>query len=153
MSYLFGVRDDYFTAIERTLGTRFTLDYEATHWVNFFTRSLQTHVQELVAMLTDWHRKMEDIYATLELKGFDLAQADAYVFAIQTGQITRADYVEITGFSQVTASRHLADFVRQGFLKPEGRGRNRAYRPVPLESQPIYSSPEEQLRLLNEQEN
>ncbi len=129
-SYLFNIRDDYFAAIERTLGTRFALDYDTTTWIRFFTFALGAHVHELVAALTGWHRRAEDVYRIAQSRGMPSSAADACVFALQTGQITRADYMEIAGVSPVTASRHLAELVRQGILKPEGRGRNRIYRPT-----------------------
>jgi len=146
-SYLFAIRDKYFTAIERTLGTRFLPDYDATSWLEFFVMALKAQVEGLTAQLTEWHRMMQSIYKDVTAKGWTLQQIDAYMFALQTGQITRSDYIEITGVSPVTASRHLAEFVKAGMFEPEGKGRSRIYRPVQSESE---SSSEEQLPLPEE---
>lgn len=137
-SYLFLIRDEYFTAIERTLGTRFLPDYDATTWLEFFVMALKAQVEELIAQLTDWQRAMKSAYSEAAAYGWTPQYADAYAFAMQTGQITRSDYIEITGVSPVTASRHLAEFVKAGMLEPEGRGRSRIYRPVQPESESTH---------------
>jgi Fic family protein len=59
---------------------------------------------------------------------------DAYSFAVQTGQITRGDYMEITGVSPATASRDLNEMVNVGVLRVEGKTRKRVYYPLDLEN-------------------
>ncbi len=136
-SLIFRMRDDYFSAIERTLGSQYSPNYDATPWLEFFARALMLHAVELQTELTDWHRGMEDIYGQLEGAKMTHRQADAIVLAIKTGKITRADYLEISGLSQQTASRDLAQLVKSGWLIPHGAGRGRYYMPdVP----PISSS-------------
>ena len=51
-SYLFAIRDRYFSAIEQTLGRAFSLDYDATQWLEFFTLTLNAHADELAARMT-----------------------------------------------------------------------------------------------------
>jgi Fic family protein len=149
-SHLFAIRDSYFTAIERALGTRFDLNYDATSWLEFFTLSLSAEAKRLVTKLTDWHRDMEDIYRISENDGWIRRQADGLMFAFHTGQITRSDYIEITGVSPVTASRDLAAMVKAGLLIPEGKTRTRIYRLNPKFSETQSKSPDEQLPLLPE---
>jgi Fic family protein len=149
-SHLFSNRDSYFTAIERTLGTRFSLDYVATSWLEFFTLSLAAEVQRLEDDLTDWHRRMQESFDIVETMGLAYRHIDGLVFAKRAGQITRADYLEITGVSPVTASRDLAALVKAGLLVPEGKTRSRVYRPAPKKEPPATGVPGEQLPLLSE---
>ena len=74
--------------------------------------------------------------------------ADALAFAYRAGQITRADYMEITGVSPATASRDLAVLVEAGVLIPKGKTRSRIYHPVSLEAWSQAKPPENQLPLL-----
>jgi Fic family protein len=147
-SYLFGVRNDYFSAVERTLGTAFDPGYDSTPWLDFFTHVLHQDAYRLMTQLTDWHRMMEESHRILAAKGWNQRQADAFAFAFQAGQITRSDYMEITGVSPATASRDLAEMVDAGLLRVEGKTRSRVYRHVPLGSEPPTGPPKEQLRLL-----
>jgi len=78
--------------------------------------------------LTDWHRMLEQMHRDLDGIVMDQRQVDGLVFAMHTGQITRADYIELTGVSAVTASRDLAWLVQKGTLIPEGKTRSRIYR-------------------------
>ena len=146
-SYLFGDRDSYFAAIERTLGTSFSQEYDATTWLEFFALALRQHVSEFVAGLTDWHRQMQEVYRIAAEKGWAQRQADGFAFAHQAGKITRPEYIEITGVSPVTASRDLAQLVGIGVLIPEGKTRSRVYYPVALGKAPAGGPPEEQLPL------
>ncbi len=146
-SYLFAIRDRYFTAIERTLGTRFLPEYDATSWLEFFVMAFLAQVEDFTAQLTDWHRAMEGIHNLWVEIGLTTRQRDALMFVIRAGQITRSDYIEITGVSPVTASRDLAQLVELGLLTAEGKTRSRIYRPVAPESE---SSSEEQSPLLEE---
>lgn len=127
---MFRIRDDYFTAIERTLGDHFQSEYDSTPWLGFFTDTLLTHTRELVAKLTDWHREMTDVYKTLE--GFDVnqRQSEGLMYAVRMGRLTRPDYVEVTGASPITASRDLAWLVQKGLLEPQGNTRARVYFPT-----------------------
>lgn len=144
-SLLYRMRDDYFGAIERTLGKSYSPDYDATPWLDFFVRAVVTHTYELQMELTDWHRKMEGIYKALEKAAINHRQADGVVYAVRMGQLTRADYLEITGVSPVTASRDLARLVKAGWLTPRGETRARVYVPnVPDERR---EPPPEQGRL------
>ncbi len=147
---LFANRDSYFTALERALGTRFSLDYDATPWLEEFTLALATEGQRLEENLTDWHRMMQVNYNGAEAMGLAHRQVDGLVFSMRTGQMTRADYMEITGVSPVTASRDLAGLVKAGVLIPEGRTRSRVYRPAPRAVQTPSGKPGEQLTLLPE---
>lgn len=149
-SHLYDIRDSYFSAIERTLGSSFATDYDATPWLEFFILALSVEVQLLVARITDWHRAMEGIYAAAEAKGWDRRHADGLTFARWTGQITRSDYMEISGVSPATASRDLAMLVRAGHLIQEGKTRGRVYRPQDMDSSETSAVPPEQLHLLPE---
>lgn len=132
-THLSGIRDSYFTAIERSLGNRFALGYDATSWLEFFTQALNVEAERLVGELVEWHRMMDEYHRHIIVefggKGSNLRLWDGIAFALQTGQITRADYIEISGVSPVTASRDLAFLVESGILVSEGKTRTRVYRP------------------------
>ena len=146
---MFEARDDYFTAVERTLGNRFRPDYDATPWLEFFTSTLMGHVSQLTSTLADWHRRMSAVYETAERRGLNHRQADGLVFTDHAGRMTRRDYVEVACTSPVTASRDLADLVRRGLLRAEGRTRARVYHPaVPDVATPSSPPPGKQLRLV-----
>ena len=133
-SYLFSVRQDYIAAIERTLGTSFSPGYDATSWLEFFVVALSRHLQDLVDRLSNWYQMMRQAQSVWASKGWPERYVDAYSFAVQTGQITRGDYMEITGVSPATASRDLNDMVNVGVLRVEGKTRTRVYYPLDLES-------------------
>ena len=147
-SVLLGLKDDYFTSIQLSMGIKFTEDYDATSWLEFSTMVVNICSDSLVARFTDWHRMMQEAHRVWERKGWSQRQADAYAFAWQAGQITRSDYIDITGVSPVTASRDLAQLVDAGVMIPEGKTRRRIYRPVPLGSEHKIEPPPEQLPLL-----
>ena len=146
-SLLYRTRDEYFGAIERTLGKGYSPGYDATPWLEFFVRAVVTHAFELQIELTDWHRQMESVYKALEKADMNHRQADGVIFAIRMGQITRSDYLEITGVSHVTASRDLRQLVSKGWLTPRGQTRARVYLPkVPGKR---YEPPPEQGQLFD----
>ena len=149
-SHLYDIRDSYFPAIERTLGRSFAIEYDATPWLEFFIMALSVEVQLLVDRITEWHRAMEGIYEAAEAKGWDRRHADGLTFARWTGQITRSDYMEISGVSPATASRDLAMLVGAGLLIQEGKTRSRVYRPQDTDSSKTSAAPPEQLHLLAE---
>ena len=142
-----GIRDDYFTAIERTLGSTFTPEYDSTTWLEFFAKSVLADALRLTATLTDWHRMMEPFYANADAMGLNFRQVDALAYAMQTGRITRGDYIEITNASPVTASRDLAELANRGLLRAEGRTRSRIYIWEPPEPSPEKAPPPEQARM------
>ena len=148
--YFSNERVEYLGTIERTLGTLYSHNYDATPWVEFFALALRQHVREFVASLTDWHHKMQEVYNDAAEKGWSARQADGLVFAFQAGKITRPDYVEITGVSPVTASRDLSEMVKAGILVPIGNTRSRFYYPVLEGPDPREEPPAEQLALPTE---
>lgn len=121
-------KDDYFGAIERTLGTEFKADYDATPWLEWFTFALWVHSQLLAERLTDWHRMMEGSDKLMVKVGLHSRMAEPLAFASRTGQITRADYIGIAGVSPQTASRDLARLVSEDLLVAHGATRSRVYR-------------------------
>jgi Fic family protein len=145
---LLGVRDEYFGAIERTLGRGFTREYDATGWLEFFTWTVAANGGVLVAELTEWHRMMQQVHERGEADGLASRQVDGLMFAVQAGLITRSDYIDVTGISPVTASRDLAYLVTLGHLRAEGKGRGRVYYPVLSEATPQESVSHSQLPLI-----
>jgi Fic family protein len=146
-------KEDYFTAIERALGSRFDPGYDATPWLRFFLRHLMAHTISLTQSLTGWHRQMRAIYDTLEGTDLNHRQADGLTYAAHTGKITRADYMEITQASPVTASRDLARLVQKGLLNAIGKTRGRVYLFVTPTVEPTAAPPEEQGRLFHESQS
>ena len=146
-SFLLEFKDDYFASIHRTLGSTFNLDYDATPWLEFSTMVVNICSDRLVAQIKDWHGMMQRVHEMWAAKGWPQRYADAFAFAVQSGQITRSDYVDITGVSVATASRDLAALVDAGLLVAEGKTRSRFYRPVNLETLKDDEQPKEQLPL------
>ncbi len=147
---LFSFRDEYFGAIDRSLGLKFSTDYDCTPWLEFATSILETASNFVVADMADWRRMMEQFHEFGSEAGLLPRQMDGYVFASRTGQITRGQYLGITGVSPVTASRDLTDLVQKGLLKTEGKTRSRIYRPIPQEDPNQKAVREGQLPLLND---
>ena len=85
---------------------------------------------ELVEVITELHRSVDELGRDLDPLGVSPRQAQAVFYANIRGAITRADYIEITGVSPVTASRDLAKLLEFGMLVAEGSTRNRVYRPL-----------------------
>jgi Fic family protein len=135
------LKDDYFSAIGRTLGQEFSQGYDATPWLEFSTRVVKTASDDLVVMTTDWNRMMQQGHDLWAAKGWPPRHVDGYAIAVQTGQITRGDYMEITGVSPATASRDLNDMVNVGVLRVEGKTRTRVYYPLDLEAVNSGSKP------------
>ena len=122
---LFEIRDEYFSAIGQALGREFSLGYDATRWLEFFSLTVDIHSSHLADDLTDWQRMMQETYKIFAEKGWNQRLADAFAFAHQAGKITRGDYMESTGVSPVTASRDLAEMVRFGVFVAGRRGHHR----------------------------
>ena len=152
-SYLYAIRDDYLDAIRKALGERFSPDYDATGWLEFFVLALRVNVNTLTGSLTDWHRMMQELHADGVAAGLVPRQVDGHMFAIRSGQITRSAYTEIADVSPATASRDLAHLVRMGFLTQAGNTRARVYYPVTPHSEGPTESLDEQLPLLSEEDD
>lgn len=149
-SVLLDLKDDYFSSIERSLGSTFTPDYDATPWLEFSTMALEICSDQLVAKTADWQRMMQQARNLWDAKGWPQRHADGYAFAVQSGRLSRSDYIEITGVSAATASRDLAELVEAGVLVAEGKTRSRIYRPIQFDSQPKTNESEAQLTRLKE---
>ncbi len=147
--FLAQTRDEYFTALERSLGRAFSSDYDAMPFVEFFVAALMAHSIQLTQRLTDWHRSLEQVHAAAGSMDINHRQVDALAYALRSGRLTRSDYLEINRTSPVTASRDLADLVAKGWLEAEGRTRGRVYRIVDRK-QAATAGPSEQPRLLGQ---
>ena len=121
------MKDEYFGAIEATLGRRFDPGYDATPWLEHAVKLVSVSAAAVTDRLTAWHRMIEDAHVAFGQLGWLERQVDGLTFAIHTGRITRGDYIEITGVSPVTASRDLAHLVEKRLLEPRGKTRNRVY--------------------------
>ena len=132
-STLLRTKDEYFSAINTSLGNKFHIGYDATRWLEFSTSALVVCSNALVEQTTLWHGKMRELYSYGPEAGLSGRQIDGLMYANQMGQITRGGYMEVTGVSMATASRDLAELAAKGWLTIEGRTRDRVYRPVPLE--------------------
>jgi Fic family protein len=121
-------RDEYIKALQASIGERYIDGYDSNDWLKFFTTSILVQAQTLEEKLTDWNMNVDNIHHKWQKYGLNDRQIDGLIYAVNTGIITRKDYVEIAGVSAVTASRELADMVAKGLLSPEGMGRSRKYR-------------------------
>ncbi len=147
-SYFARIKDAYFTAIERTLETEFRRDYDTTNWVDFFVTGLWGEALRLTTKLTAWHRMMADMHSAFSEIKLAPRQLDGLAYAMQVGRIRRRDYIEITGVSEVTASRDLATITKAGFLRAEGRTKNRTYVFEPPKPAKEKTIPPEQARMV-----
>ncbi|MCH7511914.1 MAG: Fic family protein, partial [Chloroflexi bacterium] len=100
--HLSAIRDYYFAEIERALGNIFTENYDVTGWLEFFVLAMKLHIDALVSGLTDWHRMMQDLHMSGAEAGLTPRQVDGHMYAVHLGQITRSDYIEVTGVSSLT---------------------------------------------------
>jgi Fic family protein len=125
--HLAAIRERYISAIEQALGPRFSLDYDATSWLEFFVAQVEVASKLLKAEMTDWHRMMQEMYQDSAELGLNTRQTDGLAYAARTGKVTRGEYVEITGVAPLTASRDLSKLVELGLLRPEGKTRSRIY--------------------------
>ncbi|MBI4298842.1 MAG: Fic family protein [Chloroflexi bacterium] len=121
-------RNEYIGGLSSTLGSKFSQDYDATPWLEFFCRSVLLGAQLLEGRLTEWQMMVDKIHKDMRPSGLLDRQIDGFIYAARRGEITRRDYVEVAGVSPLTATRDLALLVKQGYLKAEGLGRNRAYK-------------------------
>ncbi len=142
---LFGVRSEYFAAIERTLGAEFSPEYDAASWLEFYTLAVKADADRLTAGLTDWRRMMDDLYAGGQEVGLSPRQMDGRMYAVRAGEMTRSDYIDVTGTSPGTASRDLANLVARGLLVAEGKTRSRVYYPARPKSEAGTNQGGEQL--------
>ena len=122
-----GMRRDYMSAIERTLGDSFAPDYDTSSWLEFFARSLLAEGMRITDQLTRWHQTVAVLYAAMEPLNVNHRQTDGMALAVRAGKLTRAEYMEMTGASPLTASRDLARLVDLGVLIPKGKTRGRVY--------------------------
>ena len=137
------LKNDYFSAIGRSLGQEYFQGYDSTPWLEFSATVLKAASDDLVATTTDWNRMMQHGHDLWAAKGWPPRHVDGYAFAVQTGRITRSGYMEITGVSPATASRDLNDMVNVGVLRVEGKTRTRVYYPLGLEGVSSDGQPEE----------
>ena len=121
------MKNEYFTTIEATLGPRFDPEYDPTPWLEHAVKIVGGAASRVTSQLTAWHQTMQEMHTESEKLGLLERQVDGLALAIRTGQITRGDYIEITGVSPVTASRDLARLVETGMLEPRGKTRSRVY--------------------------
>jgi Fic family protein len=120
-------RDAYINAIERTLGDTFAESYDATTWLEFFVDSVDRASLDLEILLTEWHQTIRTVHERTASYGLKPRQTEALTFAAQLPQLTRKDYMEITGVRELTATRDLAALVERGLLAAHGRTRDRTY--------------------------
>jgi Fic family protein len=120
-------RDSYLDALKKSIGERFTPDYDFTPWLEFFTMSILLQAGSLEEKLTDWRMWADEVHKSWAPKGLSDRQIDGLIYATNVGSIARRDYMEIADVSPLTATRDLLYLTQKGFLIPKGAGRNRRY--------------------------
>ncbi len=150
--FLYGIRRDYVPAIEQTLGDHFEPSYDATPWLQFFSNAVFAEAVRLTDDLTKWHQQIQELYRTLEPLNINHRQTEGIAYASRVGRMTRADYMEITNASPLTASRDLAKLVDLGVLVPKGKTRGRVYLFNVTGPRPNGEVKAEQRRLFDEAE-
>ncbi len=121
-------RDSYIFALKATLGARFSDDYDATPWLKHFCESVLVEARQLESRLTEWQMLVDAVHLELRPIGLMDRQIDGYIYASRRNEITRREYIEVTGVSPLTATRDLAVLVTKGIMKPIGKGRGRIYK-------------------------
>ncbi|MGD0779547.1 MAG: Fic family protein [Dehalococcoidales bacterium] len=124
-------RDGYINALQSSLEKSYHPGYESTEWLDFFTESIVLQSQTLERRLTDWRRAVEIVHEGFKNTGLNERQIDGFVYASRVGFLTRKYYAEIANVSLITASRDIAEMVKAGLLKPEGKARNLKYTLIP----------------------
>jgi Fic family protein len=120
-------RDSYLNALKQSIGERFTVDYDFTSWLDFFTFSILMQATSLETKLTEWRMWADRIHKDLAPSGLSDRQIDGLIYAVNMGSVARRDYMEIADVSPLTATRDLSYLAQNGFLMPKGLGRNRRY--------------------------
>ncbi|MBM3932765.1 MAG: Fic family protein [SAR202 cluster bacterium] len=123
------VRDRYISTVTTTLGAEFSNGYDATRWLEFYTAAVSIAAQDLVNRLNNWHRLSLDLGKDDAEMGLPSRLVDGHLYAMGTGQITRSEYMDLTGMSELAATRDLAKLVDKGLLTYEGKTKSRVYRP------------------------
>lgn len=126
-SYYQRNRDEYLQALRQSIGERFTIGYNLTPWLDFFAKSIITQGQLLERKLTDWRISVDELHREFVDSGLTERQLDGLLYAANIGYITRKDYMEIANVSPLTATRDLQYLVKEEYLAPQGKGRNRRY--------------------------
>lgn len=123
-------RDDYLEALKKSIGERFSADYDLTPWLQFFSFSIVMQAGRLETKLTDWRMWVDKVHREWAPIGLSDRETDGLIYAVNVGSIARRDYMEIAGVSPLTATRDLSHMVEIRLLTPQGTGRNRRYLPV-----------------------
>ena len=123
-------RDDYIDALRKSIGTKYSTDYDLTPWLSFFTLSVLTEASELESNMTGWRMAIDKIHSAWKPLGINDRQMDGLIYAERMGSISRKDYMEIAEVSPITAMRDLADLAERKLLTVKGASRNRRYYPV-----------------------
>jgi len=123
-------RDAYIGALRKSIGAKYTADYDLTPWLSFFAHSILMEASMLESQLTDWRMAIDKIHSAWKPLGISDRQIDGLIYAEKMGSISRKDYVEIAGVSPITAMRDLASLAERKLLAVKGASRNRRYYPV-----------------------
>jgi Fic family protein len=123
-------RDPYIDALRASAGPQFTESYDATPWLEFFTRSIVAQAEMLERRLTDWQMTVAAIHNRYKSYGLRDREVDGLIYAVRLGQLTRGDYREITGVGLVTATRDLRHLAELRLLEAVGATRARRYLPA-----------------------
>lgn len=123
-------RDNYLEALKKSIGERFSADYDLTPWLQFFSFSIVMQAGRLETKLTDWRMWVDKVHREWAPMGLSDRETDGLIYAVNVGSIARRDYMEIAGVSPLTATRDLSHMVEIRLLIPRGTGRNRRYLPV-----------------------
>jgi Fic family protein len=129
-------RDSYLNALKRSIGERFTANYDSTPWLDFFTMSILMQAGSLETKLTDWRIWADKIHQNWAPSGLSDREIDGLIYAANVGSIARRDYMEIADVSPLTATRDLSYLAQMGLVIPRGAGRNRRYYPVMTKGEP-----------------
>jgi Fic family protein len=120
-------RSEYFAAIERTLGSRYG-NYDATPWLEYYLRTLCDETSGVVDQLTSWHERADELHLRARAAGLQERQSEVFFYLVASERVTRAEYMELTGVSAVTASRDLKRLADAGLIVAEGHTTSRTYR-------------------------
>jgi Fic family protein len=123
-------RDPYIDALRVSVGPEFGTSYDATPWLEFFTKSIVAQAATLERRLTDWQMTVAAIHGRYKSHGLRDREVDGLIYAVRLGQLTRGDYCEIAGVGQVTATRDLRHLAALGLLEAVGTTRARRYLPA-----------------------
>lgn len=120
---------NYHKTLRQVLGPEYGANVDPTLWLEYFAKSVSKSLSTRRSRLETIRDAFVGAYNAGEAQGWSTDQVEALVFAALNGYVTTGDYVRARKLSRSTAVKRLNQLVTDGFLHPDGKGRNARYKP------------------------